>query len=311
VLALLGTTKTVKIGFTGEKERIMQISWSSPNPASVYLFKDLMMEYVDMLASQNMLKLQTKPIPALTNTIELRDFLEEELKPVALMKPEEAMKVLRSSSNELAGLSEEKKALAEHVVFEEDDETGSGLFRAVCELNKECKVVYTTSVLASVANGLDCTSFTISRTNTSATVKVVMRSGMTIDLTMTVGLNESKQRILHGTYPEAHANYGRQFWIRFAEALASQGLLLGQTINRPTVPATTTAAASSSGSSTSPRGASSTTQTAASSASGGSASPRENQQRQNEEDLADDSGLEYDSSDYDNPSSEASVDSDD
>lgn len=265
----------VKLGFTGEKERILQISWSSPNTASIYLFKDLTMEFVDMLASQNMLRQQTKPIPGLAVPFELKDVLEEEPKPVELT--EEAMKILRSSTNEYQGLSEEKKALAEQVVFEEDDETGSGLFRMVCQLNKDCKVTYTIPILSNVANGLECTSFSIQKTNTAATVKVVLRSGSTLDLVMTIGLNEEKQRVLHGTYPESQAAYGRQFWIRFAESLASNGFLLGQKLSLPQ------------------RATHSNTQTASSSTD-----------IQKEDDLADDSGLEYDSS----SDSENSVDSD-
>ena len=259
----------------------MQFAWSSPNAASGSLFKDLMMEFADLLSSQSMLKLQTKPIPALTVPIELRDILEEEMTPVELMKPEEAMKAMRSSSTETQGLSEEKKALAERVLFEEDDETGHGIFRTICQLNRDAKVVHLNSVLSNVANGLDCTSFTIQRAKTSATVKVVMRSGLSIDLVMTVGMDEHKQRILHGTYPESQATYGRTFWIRFAESLAAQGLLQGQRSNippNPRTPSTHTATSTSSNATT------------------------------NEYDLADDSGLEYDSDNYD--SSEGSVDSD-
>lgn len=274
-------TLKAKIGFTSEKERILQTAWSSPNPASIYLFRDLMMEFVDLLSSQGMLKLQTKPMPAITVPIELKDILEEEAVPVALMKPEDAMKVLRSSSSDVQGLSPEKKALAEHVVFEEDDESGSGLFRVVCHLNKDAKVVILLAVLNNVANGLDCTSFNIVKSKVSATVKVIMRTGQTIDLVMTVGLDEHKERVLHGSYPEVQADYSRAFWIRFAETLAAQGLLLGQTISPLGI------------SSSSPRG----TQSATS-----SRSPNP------DDELADDSGLEYDSDNYD--SSEGSVDSD-
>lgn len=324
-------TKTAKIGFTGEKERILQVSWSSPNPASIYLFRDLMMEFVDLMSSQNMLKLQTKPIPAQTVPIELKDFLEEDPKPVVdLTNAVDAMKVLRAATpSETQGLSADKKAMADHVLFEEDDESGSGQFRVVCRLNRDAKVVYVISVLNNVANGLDCTSFSIQKTNTSATVKVVLRSGIVIDLTMTVGLNEEKQRVLHGTYPEAQASYGRNFWIRFAETLAAQGLLLGQALAVPTP--TTTNSSSSSTSTVSPRSAAavaaSTATTssalpqkaASASAPAASAAPsapatlnatvqKENQAQVAEEELGDDSGLEYDSDNYD--SSEGSVDSD-
>lgn len=267
----------------------MQTAWSSPNPASIYFFRDLMMEFVDLLSSQSMLKLQTKPMPALTVPLELKDVVEEELKPVDLEKEAEAMKAsLRSASPDSMGLTSAQRAMADHVLFEEDDDTGSGLFRVVCRLNRDAKVAYTISVLNNVANGLDCTSFNIQKTNKSATVKVVMRSGVIIDLTMTVGLNEEKQRVLHGSYPEAHANYGRGFWIRFAETLAAQGLLLGQALAIPqTAPRPAPTAAPSSSSGVSPR-------TAAANAA--------------EEEKADDSGLEYDSDNYDN--SEGSVDSD-
>ena len=271
----------VKIGFTGDQERIVQTAWSSPNPASVYLFRDLMMEFVDLLSSQSMLKLQTKPLPALTVPIELKDILEEEMKPVELMKPEEAMKALRSTASDVQGLAPEKRALAEHVVFEEDDESGSGLFRVVCQLNKDAKVVILLTVLSNVANGLDCTSFSTTKTKTSATVKVTMRSGQVIDLVMTVGLSEEKQRVLLGTYPESQAAYGRTFWIRFAETLAAQGLLSGQTIS-PLSISSSSSKDTPNASSSSPHGF--------------------------EDELADDSGLEYDSDNYD--SSEASVDSD-
>lgn len=286
VFGLMDTNCTAKIGFTGDKEKIMQISWSSPNPASVYLFRDLTMEFVDLLSSQNMLKLQTNPMPALTAPIELKDFLEEQLKPVELMDPDEALVKLSAANAENQGIPQDKRALAEHVVFEEDDEDGSHVFRVVCRLNKDAKTAYAISVLSNVANGLDCTSFAITKTNVSATVKVVMRTGTLLDLVMTVGLNESKHRILHGTYPESQAAYGRQFWIRFAESLAKLGLLFGQTISPSVIPTPVPASA----------------QTANSSLP---------QFVQKEEDLADDSGLEYDSSDYDEDAkSEASVDSD-
>lgn len=270
----------------------MQTAWSSPNPASIYFFRDLMMEFVDLLSSQSMLKLQTKPMPALTVPLELKDIVEEEMKPGDLVKEAEAMKAsLRSASPDSMGLTSAQRAMADHVLFEEDDDTGSGLFRVVCRLNRDAKVAFTIAVLNNVANGLDCSSFTILKTNKSATVKVVMRSGVLIDLIMTVGLNEEKQRVLHGTYPESHATYGRSFWIRFAETLAAQGLLLGQALSVPQ-PAAPRPAPSSSGASSSsgvsPR-------TAAANAAA-------------EEENADDSGLEYDSDNYDN--SEGSVDSD-
>lgn len=275
----------MKIGFTAEKEKIMQISWSSPNPASVYLFRDLTMEFVDLLSSQNMLKLQKNPVPALSAKIELKDFVEEQVKPIELSDPEEAMKALRVSNPVNQELPQDKRALAEHVVFEEDDEDGSHVFRVVCRLNKDAKTAYAITVLSNAANGLDCTSFTVQKTNVSATVKVVLRTGALVDFVMTVGLNEQKQRILHGTYPEAQANYGRQFWIRFAESLAALGLLYGQTI-APSVAAQ------------------------ASSSRPQANAPSLPQFVQKEEELADDSGLEYDSSDYDDNKSEASVDSD-
>lgn len=270
----------------------MQAAWSSPNPASIYLFRDLMMEFVDLLSSQSMLKLQTKPMPALTVPIDLKDVVEEEFKPVDLVKEAEAMKAsLRLAPADSMGLTSAQRAMADHVLFEEDDEAGTHLFRVVCRLNRDAKVALTVAVLNNVANGLDCTSFSIQKTNTSATVKVVMRSGVTIDLTMTVGLNEEKQRVLHGTYPEAHANYGRAFWIRFAETLAAQGLLLGQALAIPAAAAPRVEQAS-----------------AAPSSSASNVSPRTAAAAKAEEELADDSGLEYDSDHYD--SSEGSVDSD-
>lgn len=209
----------------------MQIAWSSPNPAGIYLFRELMMEFVDLLSSQSMLRLQTKPIPALTVPIDLKDFVEEEIKPVELMAPDDALKIIRSSSQHYQSLSPEKQALAEHVLFEEDDESGTGTFRVVCQLNKDAKATYAMDILSNAANGLDCTSFTIQKTKTKAVVKIVMRNGTPIELAMTIGLNAQKQRTLHGTYPESQASYGRNFWIRFAESLAAQGLLLGQTIS--------------------------------------------------------------------------------
>lgn len=253
------------------------------------------MEFVDLISSQNMLKLQTKPIPALAVPVQLKDHLEEEIKPVELMDPEEAMLKLKMNAQENTGLTDEKVALAEHVVFEEDDEEGLHVFRVVCRLNREAKTAFAIATLQNIANGLECTSFTIQKTNVSATVKVVMRSGVTIDLTMTVGLNPQKQRILHGTYPESQASYGRTFWIRFAEALAKQGLLFGMKISPVLKPATPpTPAPSSNTTSTSKDTTASIPQFV-----------------QKEEDLADDSGLEYDSSDYDEDAkSEASVDSD-
>lgn len=260
-----------------------------------------------------MLKLQTKPMPALVVPLELKDVLEEEHKPVDLAKEAEAMKAsLMAAPADTYGLNERQRAMADHVLFEEDDEANTGLFRVVCRLNRDAKVAYTVSVLNNVANGLDCTSFTIVKTNTSATVKVVMRSGVSIDLTMTVGLNEEKQRVLHGTYPEAHATYGRNFWIRFAETLAAQGLLLGQAL---AVPAPVQAARSNNAPSSSSSAApgASTMAASSSNAAASSSSPRtanaasENTQA-GEEDNGDDSGLEYDSDNYDN--SEGSVDSD-
>ena len=240
------------------------------------------MEFSDLLASQNMLKLQTKPIPTLV-PFELRDFQPQELKTINQMNPKEVMESIKSNSKaNVQGLSADKLALAEHVTFQEDNASG-GTFKVISRLNMDCKKNMILSILSNIANGLDCRSFEIKKEKNMCIVSVILKTGDQLELGMLIGFNESKERILTGTYPESHAAYGRQFWIRFAGALSKHGCLMNQTpriLNVMPITSPTNVTKSNSG---------------------------ENERR---EDLPDDPDLEYDSSEYNSTNSENSVDSD-
>lgn len=223
-----------------------------------------MMEICDLFSTQNLFKLQSdKPLSS-NETFKLSDWLEEE--DQGHLKNESIYKELNKTDTLD---SEAKEAIAQHVVFEEDTEEAS-YFRVVCQLNPKFKSKFAIQMIYSDSKNLKCESYEIIRSTSSCRLIVKIDHETFIEFVLTIGVDINNVRILFGTYPISHVEYGRNFWIMFVKSMAISGCLLGQDLKLEKIPDT---------------------------------------KKQNEE-LPDDESLEYDSLSEKSQDSECSVDSD-
>jgi len=186
---------TTKVALTQKNERILHAQYNSMELEDSLFFEEMFGELSEMLFEDLLFKTQQesgnkwKELPL---TVTLHDDTQS---PYANL----VANCTHFTMNE--NKKEEKSAL--FVAFLNNDKKSDGI--------KQLFEKY------SIDNG-----YKITKNSSTMEISKPNSNGEPITISMAIGFNKDKIRILHGNFPKFSANIGKKFWEGFAEVLAAQ-----------------------------------------------------------------------------------------